>query len=146
MALGTLSPQARFEGPADLLGAPLQGIYRFLADYGDVLFPSDYFSRSLSASRLGHPTVPARVVATVMLLQSHEGLSDAEATDRLGADLRWQAAAGVQCGYGAFHPTLLVGVRNRLRATVTGRSTFPRLGDNGAVLQRLPARDESYSG
>ena len=34
-----------------------------------------------------------------MLLQSFEGLSDAEACDRLEVDLRWQAAAGVACGY-----------------------------------------------
>jgi hypothetical protein len=33
------------------------------------------------------------VVATVMLLQAHEGLSDREACDRLAFDLRWMAAA-----------------------------------------------------
>jgi len=82
-----------------------------------VLFPEDYFADLYKTSRFGQTTVPARVVATVMLLQSHEGLSDAEATDRLGADLRWQAAAGVHSGYEPFHPTLLVGVRNRLRAS-----------------------------
>jgi hypothetical protein len=32
--------------------------------------------------------VPARVVATVMLLQAYEGLSDREACDRLAFDLR----------------------------------------------------------
>jgi hypothetical protein len=117
MALGVLSPQARFEGPAGLLGERLRGIYRFLADYGGVLFPEDYPADLYKTSRFGQPTGPARVVATVMLLQSHEGLSDAEATDRLGADLRWQAAAGVHSGYEPFHPTLLVGVRNRLRAS-----------------------------
>ena len=60
--------------------------------------------------------MPARVLATVMLLQAHEGLSDQEAVDRLECDLRWQAAAGVDAGYAAFHPTTLVGQRNRLRA------------------------------
>jgi len=43
----------------------------------------------------------------VMLLQAHEGLSDREACDRLGFDLRWQAAAGVDTGAEAFHPTVL---------------------------------------
>ena len=37
----------------------------------------------------------ARVVATVMLLQAFEGLSDREACDRLEVDLRWQAAASL---------------------------------------------------
>ena len=68
----------------------------------------------------GRPTIAARVMATVMLLQAFEGLSDAEATDRLSFDLRWQAAAGVDTGYESFHPTSLVGQRNRLRAPLPG--------------------------
>ncbi len=142
MALGTLSPQARFEGPAELLGGRLKGIYRFLADHGDVLFPTGYFSDLYSASRLGQPTVPARVVATVMLLQSHEGLSDAEATDRLGRDLAWQAAAGVQSGYQPFHPTLLVGVRNRLRASARPKRLFEdtKAAARGAGVMKDRAR------
>jgi hypothetical protein len=49
-------------------------------------------------STLGRPTVPARVMATVMLLQAYEGLSDREACDRLAFDLRWKAAAGLTVG------------------------------------------------
>ena len=63
-------------------------------------------------------------MATVMLLQAFEGLSDAEATDRLSFDLRWQAAAGVDTGYESFHPTSLVGQRNRLRASARPRRLF----------------------
>ena len=48
--------------------------------------------------------MPARVVATVMLLQAYEGLSDREACDRLAFDLRWKAAAGLTVGAEAFHP------------------------------------------
>ena len=151
MALGTLSPQARFEGPAELLGGRLKGIYRFLADHGDVLFPTGYFSDLYSASRLGQPTVPARVVATVMLLQSHEGLSDREATDRLERDLAWQAAAGVHTGYEAFHPTLLVGMRNRLWASARPKRLFEDtkktarqagvMSDKARVLDSTPVYD-----
>ncbi len=67
-----------------------------------------------------------------MLLQAHEGLSDREATDRLEVDLRWQAAAGVDTGAEAFHPTVLVGQRNRLRAS--GRSR--RLHEDVKVVAR----------
>ena len=109
MALGTLKRQPRFEDPRLRLGDRLAGIYRFLADYGDVLFPDDYFADLFKDSRRGRPTLPARVIATVMILQSFEGLSDREACDRLGCDLRWQAAAGVDTGYEPFDPTLLVG-------------------------------------
>src|SRR3954452_2542310 len=111
----------RFETPAVLLGERLRGIYRLLAVEGDRLFPDDYFADCYRSSRLGRPTVPARVLATVMVLQAHEGLSDQEACDHLECDLRWQAAAGVDAGCEAFHPTVLVGQRNRLRAAERSR-------------------------
>ena len=63
-------------------------------------------------------------MATVMLLQAFEGLSDREACGRLEFDLRWQAAAGVGTGATSFHPTALVGQRNRLRASERPRRLF----------------------
>ena len=95
-----------------------------MAEHGEVLFPDDYFADLYSTSRVGQPTVPARVVATVMLLQSHGGLSHPEANDRLQRHLAWQAAAGVHTGYEAFHPTLLVGCGNRLRASARSKRLF----------------------
>ena len=87
MALGSVSGQARFEDPREVLGDRLTGLYRFLADEGGRLFGDEYFSDLYTRSRLGRPTVPARVVATVMVLQAFEGLSDREAVDRLARDL-----------------------------------------------------------
>jgi Transposase DDE domain/Transposase domain (DUF772) len=126
MALGVAVVQQRFENPREILGDRLQqgSIYRLLADHGDVLFPDDYFADLYTASVRGRPTVPARVLATVMVLQAFEGLSDREATDRLEVDLRWQAAAGVDTGTEAFHPTVLVGQRNRLRSSARPRRLF----------------------
>lgn len=117
MALGTAPAAQRFENPRELLGDRLKGVYRLLADEGHRLFPDDYFADCYKDSSRGRPTVPARVLATVMVLQAHEGLSDQEAVDHLACDLRWQAAAGVDAGHEAFHPTTLVGQRNRLRAS-----------------------------
>ena len=133
MALGTAVVRQRFENPRDLLGDRLKGVYRLLADEGHRLFPDDYFADCYKDSRRGRPTVPARVLATVMVLQAHEGLSDQEAVDHLECDLRWQAAAGVDAGHEAFHPTTLVGQRNRLRAS--GR---PKrfLGDTKVVARQ----------
>ena len=126
MALGVAQAQARFESPRELLGDRLKegSIYRLLADEGARIFPDSYFADLYTSSRRGHPTVPARVLATVMLLQGFEGLSDREACDRLEVDLRWQAAAGVHTGAEAFHPTVLVGQRNRLRASHRPRRLF----------------------
>jgi len=100
MALGVAKVQARFEDPRQLLGSRLRGVYRFWAEYGGQLFPDDYFADMYKRSRRGRPTVPARVLATVMILQAHEGLSDQEAVDRLERDLAWQAAAkrAATCG------------------------------------------------
>jgi hypothetical protein len=124
MALGVARVQPRFEDPGELLGDRLKGIYRFLAEFGGRLFPDDYFADLYSDSRRGRPTVPARVLATVLVLQAHEGLSDQEACDHVECDLRWQAAAGVHAGYEAFHATVLVGARNRLRASKRPRRLF----------------------
>jgi hypothetical protein len=38
--------------------------------------------------------------------------------------LRWPAAAGVDAGYRSFHPTVLVGMRNKLRASARPRRLF----------------------
>ena len=126
MAIGLADRQTRFDDAALLLGEQLSAgsVYRLLAEYGDRLFGDDYFADLFTGSRLGRPTVPARTIATVMLLQALEGLSDREACDRLAFDLRWKAAAGLPVGSGSFHSTVLVGMRSRLRASDRPRRLF----------------------
>jgi hypothetical protein len=153
MALGKSGKQRRFDDPVAVLGDRLKdgSIYKLLATHGQELFPDEYFADCYSGARDGRPTVPARILATVMLLQAFEGLSDREATDRLGFDLRWQAAAGVPIGTEAFHPTVLVGARNRLRASVRPRRLFEdtkvvakatgALGQRARVLDSTPIYD-----
>ena len=68
--------------------------------------------------------MPARVLATAMVLQAFEGLSDREACDRMEVDLRWQPAAGLHTGAESFHPTVLPGQRNRLRSSERPRRLF----------------------
>jgi hypothetical protein len=119
MAVGRAQQQIRFDDAAALLGErlPVGSVYHLLAGHGQRLFGDDYFADLFTDSVKGRPTVPARVVATVMLLQAHEGLSDREAVEHLTFDLRWKAAAGLAIDADAFHPTVLVGMRNRLRAS-----------------------------
>jgi hypothetical protein len=126
MALGRAQVQQGFDDPRVLLGDRLRegSLYRLLADHGHQIFPDDYFADLYAGSVKGRPTVAARVAATVMLLQAFGGLSDREACDRLEVDLRWQAAAGVDAGYRAFHPAVLVGMRNKLRASARPRRLF----------------------
>ena len=77
MTLGRAQVEQRFDNPRELLGDRLRegSIYRLLADDGDGMFPDDYFADLYTDSAKGRPTVPARVMATVMVLQAFEGLS-----------------------------------------------------------------------
>lgn len=126
MAIGSAKRQGEFLDAAVLLADQLEegSVYRLLAEHGHRLFGDDYFADLFVATRRGRPSVPARVVATVMLLQSLEGLSDREAVDRLRFDLRWQAAAGLRAASEGFHATVLCQMRARLRASDRPRRLF----------------------
>src|SRR5664279_3955527 len=149
MALGSTRVQQRFDNPREILGDRLRegSIYRLLADHGHAMFPDDYFADCYTDSAKGRPTIPARVMATVMVLQAFEGLADREACDRLEVDLRWQAAAGVDTGAQAFHPTALVGQRNRLRASSRPRRLFEDTKvvatETGAMKNRVRVLDST---
>lgn len=100
---------------------PANSIYGFLARERDRLFPDELFDDLFETS--GRRSVPPSVVATVMVLQRLDGLSDREAVDRYAFDVRWRYAAGVGGyggGWGSFAHTVLVDMRARLR-----RSTRP---------------------
>ena len=62
-------------------------VYALLAEHRHRLFPDEMFA-DLFASGRGRPSVPADVIATVMILQQLEGLSDRDAIEALRADLR----------------------------------------------------------
>ena len=97
---------------------PERSVYSFLARERDRLFPDEAFA-DLFDEKKGRRSVPPSVVATVMVLQRLEGLSDREAVERYSFDNRWRYAAGVG-GYGGggwatFAHTVLVDMRERLR-------------------------------
>ena len=96
-------------------GLVLEGsVHGFLAENRQRVFPDEMFADLFSSSR-GRPSVPGSVVATVMVLQSLEGLSDREAIEKLRFDLRWKAAAGLGLLDEGFHPTVLTLWRARFR-------------------------------
>ncbi len=74
----------------------------------------------LFGSGRGRPSVPADVVATVLVLQALQALhhlSDREAAEAVTFDLRWKAAVGLPITAGAFYPTTLTYWRRRLAAS-----------------------------
>jgi hypothetical protein len=74
---------------------PDGSVYAFLADHRHQLFPAELFA-DLTRQGGGHPSVPAAVVATVMVLQALEGLSDREAASALRRDIAWKVACGLR--------------------------------------------------
>src|SRR5205085_3126998 len=120
MALGRASQQL------DLLDAvtrfcdetlPANSIFGFLHEHRETLFPDSMFTDLFATD--GRRSVPPSVVATVMVLQRLEGLSDREAVERFTFDVRWRYAAGVGGWDGphrvGFAHTVLVDMRERLR-------------------------------
>lgn len=95
---------------------PDGSVHGFLADHRRELFPDELFA-DLFGSGCGRPSVPADQVATVMVLQALEGLSDREATRQLACNIAWKVACGLALTDRGFHPTVLTLWRTRLRAS-----------------------------
>jgi len=105
---------------------PETSVYALLSRERDRLFPDEMFV-DLFSDR-GRRSVPPCVVATVMVLQRLEGLSDREAVDRYAFDARWRYAAGVGGydgdGWARFAHTVLVDMRARLAGSADPRRLF----------------------
>jgi IS5 family transposase len=91
-------------------------VHAFLADHRRRLFPDELFADLFTSSR-GRPSVPAEVIATTMVLQALEGLSDRQAADALRQNIAWKVAAGLAIDDVGIHYSVLTYWRTRLRAS-----------------------------
>jgi hypothetical protein len=107
---------------------PQRSIYQLLHRERDRLFPDEAFTDLFTD--VGRRSVPPSVVATVMVLQRLEGLSDREAVERFSFDSRWRYATGVggydTAGWSSFAHTVLVDMRARLAASDDPERIFAR--------------------
>ena len=92
---------------------PAGSMFAFLAAHRGELFGDEDFA-DLFPSGKGRPSVPASVMASVMVLQVLHDYSDAEAAESARCDLRWKAACGFPLDHGGFDPSTLVYWRRRL--------------------------------
>jgi Transposase DDE domain/Transposase domain (DUF772) len=93
-----------------------QSIWAVLYHQGDRLFADELFADLFA--RVGRRSVPPRIVATVMVLQRLQGLSDREAVEAFSFDARWKyACGGLVFDYPSFSHTVLVDMRARLAAS-----------------------------
>ncbi|MBI4233290.1 MAG: transposase [Chloroflexi bacterium] len=69
-------------------------LYGFLASLRGQLFRDEGFAR-LYCSNNGRNSVPPSLLATALLLQAHDKVTDEEAKLRADFDVRWKVALGI---------------------------------------------------
>src|SRR4051794_41946567 len=91
---------------------PSGSVYAFLAEHRRELFPDAMFA-DLFPSSVGRPSVPADVVAAVLVVPTLEGRSGREAGEALTFYPRGKAARGLPIAPSAFYPTVVTLSRAR---------------------------------
>ena len=95
---------------------PDGSVEAFLADHRRELFPDSMFEDLFRSGR-GRPSIPADVVASVMVLQALEGLSDRDAARALRDRISWKVACGLSLDDEGFDYSVLTYWRTRLRTS-----------------------------
>ena len=114
--------QGRSESNPELLDAaalcrqlvPDGSVEAFLADHRHELFPDELFEDLFPSGR-GRPSIPADVVASAMVLQALEGLSDRDAARALRDRISWKVACGLALDDEGFDFSVFTYWRTRLR-------------------------------
>ena len=93
---------------------PEGSVEAFLADHRGELFPDELFEDLFPLNTRGRPSVPAdHVIASVMVLQALEGLSDRDATRALRDRISWKVACGLALDDAGFDYSVLTYSRSR---------------------------------
>jgi hypothetical protein len=96
---------------------PAGSMFAFLAEHRQQVFPDGEFE-DLFPSGKGRPSIPASVMASVMVLQTLHDYSDRETEDAARCDLRWKVATGMALDHKGFDASTLVYWRKRLAKSV----------------------------
>jgi hypothetical protein len=88
-------------------------MFAFLAGHRQDLFRDNEFE-DLFPSGKGRPSIPASVMASILVLQTLHDLSDRETAEAARCDLRWKVATGMALDHQGFDPSTLVYWRKRL--------------------------------
>jgi transposase len=110
---------------ASLVGhlVPAGSVFAFLAEHRAEVFPDVLFA-DLFGSSTGRPSVPAEVMASVLVLQALHDTSDRETVEAVRCDLRWKVACGLPLDDEGFHPSTLTYWRRRLAASDSPERIF----------------------
>jgi IS5 family transposase len=95
---------------------PAGSMFAFLAEHRGEVFGDEAFADLFPSGR-GRPSIPAPVMASVLVLQTLHDLSDRETAEAVRCDLRWKVACGLALDDEGFDPSTLVYWRKRLAAS-----------------------------
>lgn len=91
----------------------LNTFYGFLAGHRDEIFRDEDFAKLYCLDN-GRPSVPPSLLATALVLQTHDRVSDDEAKQRADYDLRWKVALGIEVDARPFAKSTLQEFRAQL--------------------------------
>src|SRR6187455_864891 len=97
--------------------------YGWLASQRGDLFRDEEFA-GLYVLDNGRPSVPPSLLATALVLQTYDGVSDDEAKQRADYDLRWKVALGVEVDARPFAKSTLQEFRVQLIIHEQARALF----------------------
>jgi transposase len=92
---------------------PEGSMFAFLAEHRQDVFPDGEFE-DLFPSGKGRPSIPAPVMASILVLQTLHDFSDRETAEAARCDLRWKVATGMSLDHLGFDASTLVYWRRRL--------------------------------
>src|SRR6266487_1803212 len=90
-----------------------RNFYGFLASQRDELFRDEDFA-GLYCRNNGRPSVPPSLLATALVLQAYDRVSDDEAKQCADYDLRWKVALGIELDVRPFAKSTLQEFRAQL--------------------------------
>ena len=108
--------------------------YGLLASLRDQLFSDDDFAEIYCPDN-GRDSVPPSLLATALLLQTYDQVSDAEAKARADFDIRWKVALGIEIEDRPFAKSTLY---QEYAADVPGAVDTAREGSRGIREQPAP--------
>lgn len=92
---------------------PEGSMFEFLAEHRQEVFPDGQFEDLFPSGR-GRPSIPASVMAAILVLQTLHDYSDRETAEAARCDLRWKVATGMALDDTGFDASTLVYWRKRL--------------------------------
>jgi transposase len=108
---------------ADFVGR--RNFYGFVASQRDELFRDEDFA-ALYCRNNGRPSVPPSLLATALVLQAYDGVSDDEAKQRADYVLRWTVALGIELDARPYAKSTLQEFRAQLIVHDQTRAIFQR--------------------